>query len=96
MVKRRRDGRLVPVTAELTASLASLAELCAANLATVAAAAAKLSNLRQKQIPHSGPAVAAHLQGWAWSSRSWPACCNAARNCSAGQWRSGRLCCLVS
>ena len=28
--------------------------------------------------------------------RSSPACCSAARNCSAGQWRSGRLCCLVS
>ena len=65
MVKRHSNGKVawVPVTAELTASLAPLAELCGADLATVAAAAASLPNTRQQELVRSGQLVAAYLQG---------------------------------
>ena len=65
LVKRFKSGKpeWVPVTAELTASLAPLAELCGADLVTVAAAAASQPDFRQQELMRNGLQVAAHLQG---------------------------------
>ena len=65
LVKRFNSGKpeWVPVTAELTASLAPLAELCGADLVTVAAAAASQPDFRQQELMRNGLQVAAHLQG---------------------------------
>ena len=64
MVQQFSNGKPVwaPVTAELNALLAPLAELCGADLATVAAAAASLPEYRQQEFPRNGLQVAAYLQ----------------------------------
>ena len=97
MSKRRSDGKLMLVTAELVASLAPLAKLCGgADPAKVAAAAAALSKPRQEQLPHSGTEVEDYLRGLGIEEPQLRACWSAAHCCSASQRRSERGCCLGS